>query len=68
MHLLFSLDPLGRRGDAKADSQPSDSPNDCKTSFINEQISHKRLINLDFIEWKTPKVADTRIARSEIVH
>jgi hypothetical protein len=67
-HLGLCLDTFGGSGHPKAHSKSCYGADNRKASFIDEQVSDERLINLDLVEWKTTKVANTGIAGAKIVH
>src|SRR6195256_7042116 len=67
-HLLLSLNAFGGGDHAKAHAQARDGADNSKASLVDEQVSDKRLINLDLVERETTKIADAGIAGAEIIH
>ena len=50
--LLLRLHSLRRSRYAETQSETRDSADDCKTSFVREQISDERLIDFELVELK----------------
>src|ERR1700677_2405332 len=67
-HLLFGLDTLGGGGHAEAHAKTGDGADNCEASFVHQQVTDKRLIDLDLVELKASQVADAGIASPEIIH
>ena len=57
-----------RGGHAEAGAHRDYCANDRRTFSILWHLPDKRLVDLDLVEWKTPQIAERRIARAEIVH
>src|SRR6266852_8300973 len=67
-HLLLSLNAFGGGDHAKTHAKARDGADNSKASLVDEQVSDKRLINLDLVERETTKIANAGISGAEIIH
>src|SRR5882724_7600106 len=67
-HLLLRLNTFGGGDHAKAHAKARDGADNSKASLVDEQVSDKRLIDLDLVERETTKIANAGIAGAEIIH
>ena len=67
-HLLLSLNAFGGGDHAETHTKARDGADDSKAALVDEQVSDKRLINLDLVERETTKIANAGISGAEIIH